>query len=264
MSWNQSFQYGKKLLEIHSIGIGGHDTKEDRALPLGAKLGSLVKLQQSPFIRASVAGTLLSLPAQFDRLIQSIGHVRLPLDGNLYRYYFAPAAAEDPIDAYLQIYEDNHGQVVDVLYCTRLTQLIPDTFQMQEAYMGKNGSGLGEKSYSLWREQCEAIGVAASDIAGIFSDGEELLYDRDIGSPTIDFIKPLQGAETRIDDAQGEHGLHKSIYFMPYVRKLGDSHEFLHISTDIIDSQDGDPNNRSITVNFMIGLPLELDRVVVQ
>ena len=71
----------------------------------------------------------------------------------------------------------------------------------------------------------------------------------------------------RVFDAIGEHGLKQEIYFMPYVRNFGatnDGTEYLLISTEIVESQDGDPAKRAIHVDFMIGLPLEKERLSVQ
>ena len=53
---------------------------------------------------------------------------------------------------------------------------------------------------------------------------------------------------------------------MPYVRTLRDQQtkEYLFISTDIVESKNGDPSKRAIHVNFMLGLALDLERMTVQ
>jgi hypothetical protein len=52
---------------------------------------------------------------------------------------------------------------------------------------------------------------------------------------------------------------------MPYVRDLaGGGREYLLITTEIIESVDGDTGKRGIHVDFVIGIPLEQERVVIQ
>jgi hypothetical protein len=51
---------------------------------------------------------------------------------------------------------------------------------------------------------------------------------------------------------------------MPYVRDIGTDQEYLLISTEIVESRDGDPSKREIHVDLMLGLPLEQERVVIQ
>jgi hypothetical protein len=55
------------------------------------------------------------------------------------------------------------------------------------------------------------------------------------------------------------------MYFMPYVRELaGGGREYLLITTEIIESVDGDAAKRGIHVDFVIGIPVEQERIVIQ
>ena len=52
---------------------------------------------------------------------------------------------------------------------------------------------------------------------------------------------------------------------MPYVRRLADgSREYLIITTEIVESVDGDERRRGIHVDFVIGIPMEQERIVIQ
>ena len=55
---------------------------------------------------------------------------------------------------------------------------------------------------------------------------------------------------------------------MPYSRLLGDGstaqREILLISTETIKSEDGDRARRGIYVDFMVAIPVELERLLVQ
>ncbi|UUZ48220.1 hypothetical protein LP420_35850 [Massilia sp. B-10] len=60
-------------------------------------------------------------------------------------------------------------------------------------------------------------------------------------------------------------GLKQEMYYMPYVRELaGGGHEYLIITTEIIDSVNGDTSKRGIHVDFVIGIPMEQERIVLQ
>jgi hypothetical protein len=61
------------------------------------------------------------------------------------------------------------------------------------------------------------------------------------------------------------HGLRQEMFFMPYVRNLPDGgREYLLITTEIVESVDGDANRRGIHVDFVVGIPIEQERIVVQ
>jgi hypothetical protein len=156
------------------------------------------------------------------------------------------------------------GKVAEILYCTQLARVIPETADDQDAYTGQAGCGLGDAGYTLWREQL-ADTLDEATIATAFGDGERLDYVRDAGGPDAAFVQPFKGREIRIDDARGVHGLRQEMVFMPYVRELaGGGREYLLITTEIIESVDGDSTKRGIHVDFVIGIPMEQERVVIQ
>ena len=99
----------------------------------------------------------------------------------------------------------------------------------------------------------------------MFGDSDRVDYTRDAGDTGAAFVTPFSGKETRIDDAQGMNGLQQEMYFMPYVRDLPNGgSEYLLITTEIIASVNGDTSKRGIHVDFVIGLPIEQERVVIQ
>ena len=267
MSWKDALTYGKAVLAKHGVDAAANTTRADDNLPFGGRVGGLLKLQLTPFIRAEQNGSLIKQPQQTDAIIRAISHTKLDIKGDLYRYYLALGDDDNEDEIYLQIFKNPQGAITELMYCTRLTRFVPETAEQQDAYTGENGTGLGEKTYSLWKEQCADIGVSASTCDAVFGNNQELVFRRDVGGDN-DFVAPFEGTETRIDDAQGEHGLAQQIYFMPYVRTLADgaTPEYLLISTEIIDSRNGEEADdvRAIYVNFMIGLTLEAERVVVQ
>jgi hypothetical protein len=99
----------------------------------------------------------------------------------------------------------------------------------------------------------------------VFGKDEGVDYQREAGNADAEFVPPFSGTETRIDDAAGMSGLEQEMYFMPYVRQLaGAGPEYLLITTEIVRSVNGDASKRGIHVDFVIGIPVEQERVVIQ
>ncbi|MGW8389576.1 DUF2491 family protein [Pseudoduganella sp. HUAS MS19] len=237
---------------------------EDRGLPLAARVGSVVNLQASPLLRASASGSLVALPEADDKRILAISQFQLALAGRLYRYYLAKGD-EDGREKFLQLYVDEHGAVQEILYCTQLVRFIPTTAADQDAFTGADGCGLGDLHFSLWRSQLEESGADGAVLATAFGDRQALDFERDAGAPDAGFVPPFRGTETRIDEASGMQGLKQELYFMPYARQLGDgSKEYLLVTTEILQSVNGDASKRGIHVDFVVGIPVEQERLVIQ
>jgi hypothetical protein len=264
MSWNDAIKYARGVAAKHGVDSAKTEARVDAGLPMGARIGGVISLQKSPFIRAECDGSLITVPDDGDTLIRAISRVNLDMSGRLYRYFLHTGDDDDAQEKYLQVLQDAHGAVAEILYCTQLTRIVPESADDQDAYMGLSGSGLGDKSYTLWRSQLNDLGLADGDLDIVFGDSDRIEYRRDAGDPERDFIAPFTGVETRVDDAAGAHGLEQKLYFMPYVRELGAGREYLLITTEIVKSRDGDPARRSIHVDFTIGIPLEAERVLIQ
>ena len=257
MGWTDAYNY------LRNMG-GAATPRMDRDLPLGAHIGSLVRIQQSPLLRALGDGSLIALPDADDQRIVAVSQIRLQQSGGLYRYYLE-TGDRDEKEKFLQVYQDDAGQVAEVMYCTQLARVIPETVEDQEAYMGLANAGLGDRSYTLWRAQLDDIGLAESDLDLIFGGLDGVDYWRDAGDAQAEFVAPFSGTETRLDDASGRLGLRQEMYFMPYVRELrSGGHEYLLITTEIISSVNGDASKRGIHVDFVIGIPVEQERIVIQ
>jgi hypothetical protein len=258
MGWTDAVNY----LRTGAAKLAGNDApRTDSDLPLGARIGSVVGIQQSPLLRAVADGSLVALPDADDVRIVAVSQLRLKQAGGLYRYYLDTGDRDDK-EKFLQVYQNASGEVSEILYCTQLARVIPETVEEQDAYTGQSGAGLGDRSYTLWREQLDD---AALDLELVFGASDGLDYWRDAGDPQTPFVPPFTGTETRLDDAGGNTGLRQELYFMPYVRQLrGGGHEYLLITTEIIHSVNGDRSKRGIHVDFVIGIPVEQQRIVIQ
>jgi hypothetical protein len=261
MAWKDVFSYVRGIADKKGVAEG--EGRMDESVPLDARIGSVVQLQQSPIIRAQAGGSLIAMPAAGDTRILAVSQMRLQPATELYRLYL-DKGDEDAKEKFLQVFCGDDGKVAEILYCTQLARVIPETADDQDAYTGQAGYGLGDQGYTLWREQlADTLGEA--ELASVFGDSDRLDYVRDAGGPGAAFVKPFEGREIRIDDAKGVHGLRQQIYFMPYVRELaGGGREYLLITTEIIESVDGDTSKRGIHVDFVIGIPMEQERVVIQ
>jgi hypothetical protein len=266
MAWKDVFSYVRGIAAKQ--GVVEANARADAGVPLDARIGSVVQIQRSPVIRAQANGSLIAMPEEGDCRILALSQMRLQPDTELYRLYL-DKGDEDAKEKFLQVFCGDDGKVAEILYCTQLARVIPETADDQDAYTGVAGYGLGDASYTLWREQLADM-LGEAELAAVFGDSERLDYARDAGGsdagrPDAAFVKPFQGREIRIDDAQGVHGLRQELYFMPYVRELaGGGREYLLITTEIIESVDGDTARRGIHVDFVIGIPLEPERVLIQ
>jgi hypothetical protein len=260
MAWKDVFSYVRGIAEKKGVVEG--TARMDEGVPLDARIGSVVQMQASPVIHAQANGSLIATPDAGDTRILAVSQLRLQPDTELYRLYL-DKGDQDAKEKFLQVFCGDDGKVADILYCTQLARVIPETADDQDAYTGQAGYGLGDPSYTLWREQL-ADTLDEPTLATAFGDSDRLDYTRDAGG-AADFVKPFTGRETRIDDAQGVHGLRQEMYFMPYVRELsGGGREYLLITTEIIESIDGDSAKRGIHVDFVIGIPMEQERIVIQ
>lgn len=261
MAWKDVFSYVRGIAAKKGVAQG--EARMDEGAPLDARIGSVVQLQHSPVIRAQANGSLIGMPAPGDTRVLAVSQMRLQPDTELYRLYL-DKGDEDAKEKFLQVFCGDDGKVAEILYCTQLARVVPETADDQDAYTGQAGYGLGDPGYTLWREQLADM-LGEPELAAVFGDGERLDYVRDAGGSSAGFVQPFHGREIRIDDAQGAHGLRQELYFMPYVRELADGgREYLLITTEIIESVDGDTSKRGIHVDFVIGIPMEQERIVIQ
>jgi hypothetical protein len=261
MAWKDVFSYVRTMTDKRGVTEGDH--RADDGLPLGARIGSLVKIQQSPIIRAQANGSLIAAPQDADDRVLAVSQLRLEPRTELYRLYLVKGDQDDK-EKFLQVFCGPDGQIAEILYCTQLARVIPETAEDQEAYTGGAGYGLGDAGYTLWRDQLADM-LSPADLVSVFGEHDRLDYTRDAGAREAAFVAPFRGQEIRIDDAQGKHGLRQELYFMPYVRMLASGErEYLLITTEIVDSVDGDASRRGIHVDFVIGIPMEAERIVVQ
>ncbi len=262
MSWKQAVDYTKNLW-----GKTTDESQQDDNLPLGARIGGLVQMQKSPFIRAISSGSFVEMPTDAQSTIQAISRVNLPLSGKLYRYYLQKGDSSGnggEKEIFLQLYVNEKGEVTEAIYCTQLIRIIPETEEDQQIYTGRAGYGLGDQHFSLWRFQLEDLGYGEADIYAAFGDEDSIEYHRDAGDPEQEFVTPFVGSEVRLDDAKGEQGLKQEVYFMPYRRNIKDMHEYLFITTEVVQSKNGDACQREIHVDFMVGVPVEIERLLIQ
>jgi len=260
MAWKDVFSYVRGIAGKQGVT---ETARADDDVPMGARIGSLVQLQRSPIIRAQGEGSLIGMPEEGDTRVLAISQIRLEPDAALYRLYLATGDT-DAREKFLQVFGSGDGAIAEILYCTQLARVIPESAEDQDAYTGAAGHGLGDPGYTLWREQMADMFDEAT-LATVFGDADRLEYARDAGHGKAGFVTPFAGSETRIDDAGGVRGLRQQLYFMPYVRTLpGGGREYLLISTEIVDSVDGDAGKRGIHVDFVIGIPLEPERVTIQ
>lgn len=262
MGWQRALNYAKELTEKRGWT---ESNREDEGLPMNARIGSVMQVQLSPFITASAQGSLVEVPVVGDRatgdfLIKAISRINTNLTGSLYRFYIDVDAAKNR-ETFVQIYTNEQGEIQEAIYFHLLTRLYPETEEDQQIYRGELGYGLGDKGYSLWRYQLEELGMPAAQLDASFNEQETLDYVRDAGDASAEFVSPYKGVEVRLDDAQGKNGLQQDIHFMPYRRESMQYVEYLLISTEVVTRVNDNERPCDIHVDFMVGLPLDIERI---
>ncbi|UUZ53809.1 hypothetical protein LP419_35285 [Massilia sp. H-1] len=231
---------------------------------MGARIGSVVQMQKGSVIRAQTNGSLIGMPDDGDTRVLAVSQIKLNLDGALFRFYLAKGD-QDADEKFLQVYADPDGDIAEIMYCTQLARVVPETAEDQDAYTGVARRGPG-------RPVLHAVARAVGRPAQRCRPGHRVrrqrphrLHARRLSNLDAAFVRPFFGKETRIDDAGGMQGLKQEMYYMPYVRELaGGGREYLIITTEIIDSVNGDTSKRGIHVDFVIGIPMEQERIVLQ
>ncbi|WMW80969.1 hypothetical protein RF679_01485 [Undibacterium cyanobacteriorum] len=257
-AWTRVFTSGAKVSGVSSV------VQEDDNLPLRARVGSVIALQKTPILRAQAQGSLVVAPSDDETLIRAISRVRTEMDGKLYRYYLG-TGEDDQAEKFIEVYVNAKDEVAELTYYSRLCRLIPETNEDQAIFSGEAGYGLGDLHYTLWRFQLEDLGWPLDALDATFLDQDHVQYQRMIGDPYAEYVAPFRASETRIDSSDGSQGLRQQLIYVPYVRALaGEDKELLLISTEVVESVNGDRNKRGIFVDFMVGIPIELERLVVQ
>ena len=139
MGWDSALRYAKAKFGKTTSAPAA--TRVDTGLPFGARIGSLLSLQLSPFIRANAAGALVAVPERSEELITSISRLRVGATGSIHRFYVA-TGDDDGREAFLQVYSEE-GAPKDVMYCNRIARFIPETIELQQAFTGESDAGLG-------------------------------------------------------------------------------------------------------------------------
>ena len=258
MSWNNAVRWGSALFRKHTSDDEPSSTPN---VPLDARIGGLLKIQQTPFIRAQVDGSLVVPPSEQEDRIVAISRVKLGKAGDLYRFFLSTEETTG-VMKFVQIYRDAQGDLSEFQYFSSLTSFIPETREDQDLFTGRAGRGLGDREYSLFKGQLSGA-VPDAVLAGAFSSEDTpATFVRD-GGGDQDFASPYHVEETRVETANGEQGLNQEVFFTPYRRQVGQTEENLLIATQIVSSADGDDRKRSINVWFYAGLPLEQERIQV-
>jgi hypothetical protein len=195
-------------------------------------------------------------------IIKAISHVELDMAGSLWRFDTVLGDMLNDDNQFIQVYVENNALVEATRY-TRLTSFTPAPEDLT-AWYGDAEGGLGDKVYTLWREQLGSVGYSPSELQAAMGDAEQLDYTRD-ADPGKSFIPPFNGTQTRIESASGDKGSFAKIWMMPYVRKLTDgTPEYLLIQLSKVESTNGDTHKQGVFVQMWIGIQIEKERITIQ
>jgi hypothetical protein len=241
-----------------------HSDVEQNTIPYFAKIGSLLKISPAIFVRASIDSAFVSGPSPSEDRVVAISHTVLD-EGNRHTYrLFLATEKTNEVTKFVQIYCDTKHQPIEAAYYSLLTRFIPEDMEEQDLYMGTNGSGVGESTYILSKENAENCSVDPNSIASALNGSDSIRYERD-DNLSASFVPPYKTKEVRIDDNEGLTGLTQDCFSMNYVRTLPSTRaESLLITLNVVTSCDGDPNSRSIWVNYYAGVGISLNDLTIQ
>jgi len=252
------FSLAKKIFDAKT-GKDPIDQDVDHGLPFKAKVGSLITLNVSPFLRAE--GTLVKAPDRMQTVV-AISRLRMPMDGKLYRLYLTKGDDASEMESFIQVYMTAKGDIDELQYYQRMLRMYPETEVDYNLFTGRSEEGLGFKEFSLWKEQMAGIGYDEVLLDEAFGDEEQLVFERQI--PGADFLRPFTATENRIDNSAGSEGLLQEVIFMPYVRELeSGGQELLLLSAETVKEQNH-RQKQEVHVDFMIGVPLTESDVSIQ
>lgn len=268
MGWKDAFNYAKKPFtkpEVH----------EDTGLPLGAKIGSIISFSSTPFIKFQLAGSICRSPVYDKAQIVAVSRLHVPINGRLFRYYIDAGGNSENTETYIQVYENAAGNVDEVIYFDKLARHLPQSYEEMEVFTGVARCGVGEQAYCLdTNTLTELCNLSPSVVSQACGEAGAVEYHRAWADSSEAYSLPFYGNEERIDDCAGLTGLKQNVIYAPYVRNLssdisgGSLEEHLSICTEISSSTSGTNFNvdnlgsiKSIHVDFMVGIPLELSRI---
>lgn len=257
---------GKKIEGVRkSIPDPDALPRQDQNLPLGADFGDFAEISPMPFIRTD--GTIVPTPTKGLKPIAAISRVKFQNGPKTpcYRYYLETGDNPDAKESFIQVY-GTPDNIQSVRYYVSLVRFVPQSAEEQRMYTGVDGVGLGSYVYSFSPDQLLSVGIDESIIRMALAkpeggEYESLGYYRAIEpDPSVEFVAPQKGVETRLDDAVGEKGIAQEVHVMVYERACGDASEFLEISLEHLTSHDGQAD-RDIHVDIMVGIEIGQDGV---
>ncbi|RYY74465.1 MAG: hypothetical protein EOO52_12945 [Gammaproteobacteria bacterium] len=264
MGWSNAVNYLRKHV-LRNEYVATVQNRKDINLPWDVRIGSLLSWQISPFLKAQSARSIIRCPETTRGTISAISrlHYKDFDDGKQYRLYLN-CDDNDTNETFIHVFTDNNGEPKEAIYCRMLTRFYPESNDEQVAFTGEEGHGLGDPTYELSYDTLAQIGYSEDELSIIFSGTESLSYSRAFKVEEAAHVQPFSGREIRIDDENGDRGLAQEILYMPYYRRLEELDEYLLISTEHVTSRNGDPSSREIHVDFMVGILLDLERLIVQ
>jgi hypothetical protein len=251
------FGLGKKVVEKR-IGVEPVQEAVSNTLPFKAKVGSFMGIQKLPFIRAQTCDSLVEAPGEGEDRIVAIS--QMPIGEDRVVRYFLQTEETSDCPKFVQFFQTKAGEVQEAHYYAMLTTFVPTSTEEQALFTGRNGEGLGQLDYSLSKEQLSFLPEEVK--VRVFGEKEDLAYIRNVGGQET-FVAPFEANETRVEDNEGNNGLHQLVYFTPYVRQLSDgTDEHLLICTNIVSDEDGFAK-RKIEVRCYVGMAMDIARIEV-
>ncbi|MBF0556684.1 MAG: DUF2491 family protein [Nitrospirae bacterium] len=208
--------------------LEGKKQRVDSTIPLGLKINSIVKIDETKFIINE--GILkVQSPGASTHTVVAAGKYTIGSMSNYKVYLQSTMDKED--ESIIQVVVEN-TEIISLAYFKVIDEIFPAS----------------EDEWGVWLN----YGTGLIGYKDFIIDGE-LVYQRTIGSPQQDYIEPIEFTETVALDAYGMTGMKVDCLSMRYARDAGIS-EYVVVTMEKVKDEFGTVKEAGITI--MAGIEL--------
>ncbi|MBF0488952.1 MAG: DUF2491 family protein [Nitrospirae bacterium] len=208
--------------------LEGKRQRVDSTIPLGLKINSIVKIDETKFI-INEENLKVQSPGASTHTVVAAGKYTIGPMSNYKVYLQSTMDKED--ESIIQVVVEN-TEIVSLAYFKVIDEIFPATEDDWGVWLNYDTGLIGYKDFII--------------------DGE-LVYQRTIGSPQQDYIEPMEFTETVALDAYGMTGMKVDCLSMRYARDVG-INEYVVVTMEKVKDEFGAVKEAGITI--MAGIEL--------
>ncbi|WP_420266427.1 DUF2491 family protein [Candidatus Magnetominusculus dajiuhuensis] len=208
--------------------LEGKKQRVDSTIPLGLKINSIVKIDETKFI-INEGNLKVQSPGASTHTVVAAGKYTIGPMSNYKVYLQSTMDKED--ESIIQVVVEN-TEIISLAYFKVIDEIFPATEDDWGVWLNYDTGLIGYKDFII--------------------DGE-LVYQRTIGSPQQEYIEPMEFTETVALDAYGMTGMKVDCLSMRYARDVG-INEYVVVTMEKVKDEFGAVKEAGITI--MAGIEL--------